>query len=179
MRISDWSSDVCSSDLTYPAADGVSIPAYLTLPPGKEAKNLPAIVLPHGGPAARDEWGFDWLSQYLASLGYAVLQPNYRGSAGYGADWLAKNGFQSWRTSVGDVTAGGKWLASQGIADPDRLATLGWSYGGYAALQSSVVAPDLFKAVVALAPFPAMGLLSTGARFSTTTNIENGREAGR
>src|SRR3546814_12165466 len=78
MRISDWSSDVCSSDLTYPAADGVSIPAYLTLPPGKEAKNLPAIVLPHGGPAARDEWGFDWLSQYLASLGYAVLQPNYR-----------------------------------------------------------------------------------------------------
>lgn len=157
--------------IAYPAADGVSIPAYLTLPPGKEAKNLPAIVLPHGGPAARDEWGFDWLSQYLASLGYAVLQPNYRGSAGYGADWLAENGFQSWRTSVGDVTAGGKWLASQGVADPERLAILGWSYGGYAALQSSVVAPDLFKAVVAIAPVTDLGLLKTDARFYTNSSI--------
>src|SRR5262249_21739608 len=75
--------------ITYPAADGVSIPAYLTLPPGLEsAKGLPAIVLPHGGPSARDEWGFDWLSQFFAARGYAVLQPNFRGSSGYGDAWF-------------------------------------------------------------------------------------------
>jgi acetyl esterase/lipase len=156
--------------ISYPSSDGVSIPAYL-LPPGKEAKSLPAIVLPHGGPSARDEWGFDWLSQYLASLGYAVIQPNYRGSAGYGEAWLDKNGFQSWRTSIGDVTAAGKWLVIQGIADPDRLAILGWSYGGYAALQSSVVAPDLFKAVVAIAPVTDLELLKTDARHYTNSSI--------
>ncbi|PWG03318.1 S9 family peptidase [Sphingosinicella humi] len=158
--------------VSYPAGDGVSIPAYLTLPPGKEgSKNLPAIVLPHGGPQARDEWGFDWLSQYLASLGYAVIQPNYRGSAGYGEEWLAKNGYQGWRTSIGDVTAAGKWLVSQGIADPKRLAILGWSYGGYAALQSSVIAPDLFKAVVAIAPVTDLGMLKTERKDYTNARI--------
>jgi dienelactone hydrolase len=138
--------------VTYPSSDGVSIPAYLTLPPGREGRNLPAVLLPHGGPASRDEWGFDWLAQYLANLGYAVLQPNYRGSAGYGDRWLQQNGFRSWRTSIGDITAGARWLASQGIADSDRLAILGWSYGGYAALQAGVSEPGLFKAIVAIAP---------------------------
>ncbi|SMF61280.1 S9 family peptidase [Allosphingosinicella indica] len=138
--------------VSYPASDGTMVPAYLTVPAGKEAKNLPAIVLPHGGPSARDEWGFDWLSQFLAAKGYAVLQPNYRGSSGYGDEWLAQNGFRSWRTSIGDITAGAKWLGSEGIAAPGKLAILGWSYGGYAALQSSVVEPDLYKAVVAIAP---------------------------
>ena len=93
-------------------------------------------ILPHGGPASRDEWGFDWLAQYLAHQGYAVLQPNYRGSAGYGDQWLQQNGFRGWRTSIGDITAGARWLAAQGIADPNRMAILGWSYGGYAALQA-------------------------------------------
>ena len=138
--------------ITYPAADGTSIPAYLTLPPGGGERNLPAVVLPHGGPASRDEWGFDWLAQYLANQGYAVLQPNYRGSAGYGDQWLQQNGFRSWRTSIGDITAGAHWLASQGIADSNRLAILGWSYGGYAALQAGVTEPGLFKAIVAIAP---------------------------
>ena len=138
--------------LTYPAADGTPIPAYLTLPPGSDGRNLPAIVLPHGGPQARDEWGFDWLPQYLAHLGYAVLQANYRGSDGYGQQWLQQNGFRGWRTSIGDITAGGRWLAAQGIADPQRLAILGWSYGGYAALQSGVTEPNLFRAIVAIAP---------------------------
>ena len=138
--------------VTYPGPDGVPVPAYLTLPPGREARGLPAIVLPHGGPEARDEWGFDWLAQFVANRGYAVLQPNYRGSAGYGDAWLARNGFQGWRTSIGDITAGARWLAAQGIADPGRMGILGWSYGGYAALQAGVTEPGLFRAIVAIAP---------------------------
>jgi dipeptidyl aminopeptidase/acylaminoacyl peptidase len=138
--------------VTYPAADGVQVPAYLTLPPGREARGLPTVILPHGGPSSRDEWGFDWLAQYLAHQGYAVLQPNYRGSAGYGDAWLKQNGFQGWRTSIGDITAGARWLAAQGIGDPRRTAILGWSYGGYAALQAGVTEPSLFRAIVAIAP---------------------------
>ncbi|MBS0503041.1 MAG: S9 family peptidase [Proteobacteria bacterium] len=134
------------------ASDGTLVPAYLTLPPGSSGKNLPAIVMPHGGPQARDEWGFDWLAQYYANRGFAVLQPNFRGSYGYGDDWFKENGFKSWKIAIGDVTDSGRWLVSQGIADPSKLAILGWSYGGYAALQSGVVAPDLFKAIVAIAP---------------------------
>ena len=138
--------------VTYKAADGTQVPAYLTLPPGTEGKNLPAIVMPHGGPGARDEWGFDWLSQYFAHRGFAVLQPNFRGSSGYGEAWFEKNGFQSWRTAIGDVNDAGRWLNAQGVAAPGKLAIVGWSYGGYAALQSSVLDPDLFKAIVAVAP---------------------------
>jgi dipeptidyl aminopeptidase/acylaminoacyl peptidase len=137
--------------VTYNAADGTPIPAYLTLPAGG-GKAVGAIVMPHGGPAARDEGGFDWLAQFFAARGYAVLQPNFRGSAGYGEAWFEKNGFQSWRTAIGDVTDGGRWLLSEHIAPEGKLAIVGWSYGGYAALQSSVVTPDLFKAVVAIAP---------------------------
>lgn len=151
--------------------DGVTVPAYLTLPPGKEAKNLPAVVLPHGGPASRDQWGFDWLAQYLASRGYAVLQPEYRGSAGYGDAWLLQNGFKSWRTSIGDITASAKWLASQGIADPNRLAVVGWSYGGYAALQSAAIEPGLFKAVVAIAPVTDLDMLKQEATAYTNAQV--------
>lgn len=138
--------------ITYPAADGTMIPGYLTLPAGSDGKNLPAIVMPHGGPAARDEWNFDWLPQFFAARGYAVLQPNYRGSTGYGDGWFQKNGFQSWRTAMNDIADGGRWLTKQGIAAPGKLAIVGWSYGGYAALQVSAVDADLFKAVVAVAP---------------------------
>jgi dipeptidyl aminopeptidase/acylaminoacyl peptidase len=134
------------------ASDGTLVPGYLTLPPGSDGKRLPAIVMPHGGPGARDEWGFDWLSQYYANRGFAVLQPNFRGSSGYGDAWFEKNGFQSWKTAIGDVTDAGRWLVSEGIADPAKLAIVGWSYGGYAALQSAVIEPDLFKAVIAIAP---------------------------
>jgi dipeptidyl aminopeptidase/acylaminoacyl peptidase len=141
------------------AADGTIIPAFLTLPPGSSGKGLPAIVMPHGGPEARDEWGFDWYAQYYANRGFAVLQPNFRGSSGYGDAWFQKNGFQGWRTAIGDVVDSGKWLVTQGIADPNRLGIVGWSYGGYAALQSGVVAPDLFKSIVAVAPVTDLGML--------------------
>jgi dipeptidyl aminopeptidase/acylaminoacyl peptidase len=152
--------------ITYPASDGTPIPAYLTLPPGKEdAKNLPAIVLPHGGPSARDEWGFDWLPQFFAARGFAVLQPNFRGSSGYGDAWFEKNGFRSWPIAIGDVSDGGRWLVREGIADPSRLAIVGWSYGGYAALQSAVVDPALFKAVVAIAPVTDLAALKEEHRY--------------
>jgi len=150
--------------VSYPAADGTLVPAYLTLPPGSNGRNLPAIVLPHGGPSARDEWGFDWLSQYYAHQGYAVIQPNFRGSAGYGDAWFEQNGFQSWRTAIGDVSDAGRWLVKEGIADPSRLGIVGWSYGGYAALQSAVVNPDLFKAVVAIAPVTDLAALKLESR---------------
>lgn len=150
--------------MDYPAADGTRVPGYLTLPPGKDSiAGLPAIVLPHGGPSARDEWGFDWLSQFFALRGYAVLQPNFRGSAGYGDAWLQQNGFKSWRIAIGDVVDAGRWLLREG-ADPQRLAILGWSYGGYAALQSAVVEPDLFKAVVAIAPVTDLSTLAEETR---------------
>ena len=152
-------------------ADGTMIPAYLTLPVGSAPKNLPAVVLPHGGPCSRDEWGFDWLAQFLAARGYAVLQPNYRGSAGFGDAWLAENGFKSWRTSIGDVTASAKWLASEGIADPSRIAIVGWSYGGYAALQSAAVEPKLFKAVAAIAPVTDLAMLKREYSNYTTGRV--------
>jgi dipeptidyl aminopeptidase/acylaminoacyl peptidase len=150
--------------ISYPAADGTQVPAYLTLPPNGPTKNLPAIVLPHGGPGARDEWGFDWLAQFFAARGFAVIQPNFRGSAGYGEAWYQKNGFQSWKIAMNDVNDAGRWLASQGIAAPGKLAILGWSYGGYAALQSSALDPDLFKAIVAIAPVTDLGMLREEAR---------------
>jgi dipeptidyl aminopeptidase/acylaminoacyl peptidase len=146
--------------VSFSATDGTSVPAYLTLPPGAASpKGLPAIVLPHGGPSARDHWGFSWLAQFYASRGFAVLQPNFRGSAGYGDNWFQKNGFRSWKLAIGDVLDGGRWLVAQGIADPARLAAVGWSYGGYAALQSAVADPSVFKAVVAIAPVTDLAAL--------------------
>jgi len=148
----------------YRAADGTMVPAYLTLPPDGAGKGLPAIVMPHGGPGSRDEWGFDWLAQYYAMRGYAVLQPNFRGSTGYGDKWFQNNGFRSWPIAIGDVLDGGRWLVSEGIADPARLAIVGWSYGGYAALQSAVVDPTLFKAVIAIAPVTELARLKEERR---------------
>jgi dipeptidyl aminopeptidase/acylaminoacyl peptidase len=151
------------------SADGVNI-RLLTLPPGS-GRNCRRSCL-HGGPEARDEWGFDWLAQYFAQLGYAVLQPNYRGSGGFGDEWLQRNGFQGWRTSIGDISAGARWLAAQGIGDPNRMAIVGWSYGGYAALQSGVTDPNLFKAIVAIAPVTDLQQLKDDYRyFASRRNI--------
>jgi pimeloyl-ACP methyl ester carboxylesterase len=158
--------------ITYTAGDGTRIPAYLTLPPGvTSAKRLPAIVMPHGGPEARDEWGFDWMVQFYAQRGFAVLQPNFRGSAGYGTAWMHENGFQSWKIAIGDVNDAGRWLVEQGIADPSALAVVGWSYGGYAALQAGVTAPDVFKAIVAIAPVTDLDLVREDARHFTNFKL--------
>lgn len=159
--------------VTIPASDGVQIPAYLTLPPGRDGKGLPAVVLPHGGPSSRDEWGFDWLAQFLAARGYAVLQPQYRGSAGYGDEWLNENGFKNWRTSMSDIAASARWLSTQGIADPNRVAIVGWSYGGYAALLEAATDPSLYKAVVAIAPVTDLVLLKQDhSRFTSARIVE-------
>jgi acetyl esterase/lipase len=159
--------------IRFPAADGTSIPGYLTLPPGSAGKHLPAIVMPHGGPGSRDEWGFDWWAQYFVARGFAVLQPNFRGSTGYGTDWFQKNGFQSWRVAIGDVNDAGRWLIAQGIADPARLAIVGWSYGGYAALQSAVLDPKLYKAIIAVAPVTDLEMLKgESAAYTNHLNVE-------
>ncbi|PXW79325.1 dipeptidyl aminopeptidase/acylaminoacyl peptidase [Blastomonas natatoria] len=150
--------------ITYPARDGTMVPGYLTLPPGKaDMKGLPAIVMPHGGPESRDTWRFDWMVQFFAQSGYAVIQPNFRGSAGYGEQWFQENGFKSWKTAIGDVNDAGHWMVSNG-ADPKKLAIFGWSYGGYAALQSNVMEPDLFKAVIAVAPVTDLDRLKADRR---------------
>ena len=138
--------------ITYTARDGVKVPGYMSIPAGSDGKNMPAIVMPHGGPGARDSWGFDWLVQFFTAEGYVVLQPNFRGSTGYGQEWFQENGIRSWEIAISDVEDAGKWLISQGIANPEKLAIAGWSYGGYAALQSAVHDPDLFKAAIAIAP---------------------------
>ncbi len=159
--------------IKYPAADGTMIPAYLTLPPGVPAKQLLAIIMPHGGPSDRDIGSYDWLVQYYVQLGYAVLQPNYRGSSGYGEAWYRNNGFKSWATAIGDVNDGARWLVAQGIANKDKLAIVGWSYGGYAALQANVLDPGLYKAAVAIAPVTDLeGLRSKALRFTNYNQVD-------
>ena len=109
----------------YRARDGLEIPAYLTLPPGREQKALPLVLLPHGGPHVRDTWEFDYWVQFLANRGYAVLQPNYRGSSGYGKDFLAK-GFGQWGAAMqDDLTDGVSWLVAEGTVDPKRVCIMG------------------------------------------------------
>jgi len=136
----------------YKARDGVAIPAYLTLPPGKTPKNLPVVVLPHGGPMARDDMNFDWESQFLANRGYAVLRPNFRGSSGYGTQF-AEAGYGQWGLKMqDDITDGVKKLIADGIADPKRICIVGGSYGGYAALAGAAFTPDLYACAAAWAP---------------------------
>jgi dipeptidyl aminopeptidase/acylaminoacyl peptidase len=134
--------------ITYRARDGLEIPGYLTLPVGKPARNLACIVNPHGGPWARDSWGFNPEVQFLANRGYCVLQMNFRGSTGYGRKfWEAS--FKQWGLAMqDDVSDGVKWLVDQGIADPKRIGIYGASYGGYATLSGVTKTPELYAAAV-------------------------------
>jgi dienelactone hydrolase len=137
--------------VSYKARDGLEIPAYLTLPIGRTDKNLPLIIFPHGGPSARDYLGYDEDVQFLANRGYAVLQPNYRGSSGYGFDF-AKRGEGQWGLAMqDDVTDGVKWLVAQGVVDAKRVCIMGASYGGYAAMTGMVRDPDLYRCAVSFA----------------------------
>lgn len=136
------------------ARDGVPIPSVLTLPPKAKMKgNHPTIIMPHGGPEAYDAVGFDWMAQYFANRGYAVLQPNFRGSDGFGAAY-EKAGHGEWGRGVmqNDVTDVTKSLIKAGITDPERVCIIGASYGGYSALAGGAFTPDLFKCVAAIAP---------------------------
>lgn len=131
-----------------PARDGLELPGYLTLPPGMEPKNLPAVLYVHGGPWARDRWGFDGTAQFFANRGYAVLQVNFRGSTGYGREFWEKS-FKQWGKAMqDDLTDSARWLVGQGIADPERIAIYGGSYGGYAALAGMALTPGVYAAGV-------------------------------
>ncbi len=146
----------------YESSDGLEIPAYLTLPKGVEPKSLPVIVMPHGGPWARDNWGYDSDAQFLANRGYAVLMPNFRGSTGYGKSFL-NAGNRAWGDKMqDDVTWGVKYLVAQGIADPKRVGIMGGSYGGYATLAGVAFTPDVYSAAVAIvAPSNLITLLNS------------------
>jgi dipeptidyl aminopeptidase/acylaminoacyl peptidase len=134
--------------VTYKSSDGLEIPAYLTLPKGIPAKNLPTLVIPHGGPWGRDLWGYNPLAQFFANRGYAVLMPNFRGSTGYGRKFLDAGNLEWGRKMQDDVTWGVKYLVAEGIADPKRVGILGGSYGGYATLAGVAFTPDLYAAAV-------------------------------
>jgi dipeptidyl aminopeptidase/acylaminoacyl peptidase len=135
--------------VSYVARDGLTIHGYLTVPRGLEGKKVPLVVHPHGGPfGVRDTWGYDNDAQFLASRGYAVLQPNYRGSGGYGREFINRGRHQWGRAMQDDLTDGVNWAIAQGIADPDRVAIYGASYGGYAALIGAMLTPDLYCCAV-------------------------------
>ncbi len=144
----DWVAE--KTYIQYPAADGLSIPAWVTLPPRREAKNCPLVVLPHGGPEAVDEAEFDWISQAIASRGYVVLQPNYRGSAGYGKDYTARGYGEFGRKMQSDLSDGVSYLAKMGMVDPKRVAITGGSYGGYAALAGVSLQKGVYNCSVSL-----------------------------
>ncbi|HWF90039.1 MAG TPA: alpha/beta fold hydrolase [Pyrinomonadaceae bacterium] len=134
----------------YPSSDGLEVPAYLTLPKGVDAKNLPAVIVPHGGPWYRDSWGYNAFAQFLANRGYAVLQPNFRGSTGYGKKFIDAGNKQWGDKMQDDVTWGAKYLIAQGIADPKRVGIMGGSYGGYATLAGVAFTPDVYAAGVSI-----------------------------
>ena len=134
--------------ISYPSSDGLGIPAYLTIPRGFGDTHLPVVVFPHGGPWARDYWGFSTWVQFLANRGYAVLQPNFRGSTGFGKAFLNAGNNEWGDLMQDDITWGVKYLVEQGIADPDRVAIFGISYGGYATLAGLAFTPELYAAGV-------------------------------
>lgn len=150
-EVSPWLKEDQMADMkpiTFVTRDGQILNGYLTLPKGKDPKNLPVVINPHGGPWARDNWGFNPEVQFLANRGYAVLQINFRGSTGYGRQFWEMS-FKQWGlTMQDDITDGVNYLIKEGIADPKRVAIYGASYGGYATLAGITYTPDLYAAAV-------------------------------
>jgi dipeptidyl aminopeptidase/acylaminoacyl peptidase len=150
----------------YVARDSLALSSYLTLPKGREAKALALVVYPHGGPNARDYWGFDPTVQFLAGMGYAVLQPQFRGSTGYGDD-LYRRGFRQWGLSMqDDITDGVMSLVKQGVVDPKRVCIMGASYGGYATMMGLAKDPDLYRCGVNLLGVTNLHYMFTEGRWS-------------
>lgn len=160
----------------YKAADGLAMTGYLTLPPGKDPKKLPLVVLPHGGPQGRDSIGFDWWSQAMASRGYAVFQPQFRGSTGFGNAFIEAGHGQIGRKMQTDISDGVKVLARTGMIDPKRACIVGASYGGYAALAGVTLEQGLYRCAVAVAPVADWGrmmsidAITTGGSKGTTVS---------
>ncbi|HAV63613.1 MAG TPA: hypothetical protein DCY13_14760, partial [Verrucomicrobiales bacterium] len=146
-----WAEMAPMKAIEFEARDGRTIPGYLTLPPGRGGTNLPFVVLPHGGPWARDYLKFSDEGQFLASRGYAVLQVNFRGSTGYGGEFMAA-GFKEWGGTIQhDITDGVRWVIAEGIADAGRIAIMGWSFGGYSAMWGLINEPELYRCGINLA----------------------------
>ncbi len=163
--------------IRYESYDGTSIQAFVTLPKDLEPQGLPAIVYPHGGPISFDSDGFDHWAQLFANRGYAVIQMNFRGSAGFGYDFMAA-GFQNWGLEMqGDVADATRWLIDNGIADPERICIVGGSYGGYAALMGAATTPELYRCAISFAGVTDLAaLLTTSRRYanSKVTEIQLG-----
>jgi dipeptidyl aminopeptidase/acylaminoacyl peptidase len=137
----------------YAARDGMTIPALVTAQEGvRENGNAPLVVLPHGGPEAHDTYGFDWIAQYFASRGYVVLQPQFRGSDGFGHHHVVAGEGEWGRKMQSDIDDGVRFLIDAGVADPERVCIVGASYGGYAALAAGAFSPHMYKCVAAIAP---------------------------
>ncbi len=131
--------------ISYKSSDGLEIRGYLTVPQGANAKNLPVVILVHGGPKGpRDHWGYNALVQFLANRGYAVMQPNFRASGGYGKSFMNAGDLQWGKLMQDDITWGVKYLIDEGIADKDKIAIMGGSYGGYATLAGLAFTPELY-----------------------------------
>jgi dipeptidyl aminopeptidase/acylaminoacyl peptidase len=143
--------------LRYAARDGLSIPAYLTMPLGRPERSLPLIVMPHGGPFIRDKWTYDPWAQFLANRGYAVLQPNFRGSTGYGKAHVEAASGQFGRRMQDDLDDGVRRLAAEGIVDPKRVCIMGASYGGYAAMWAAVRNPETYRCAISFAGISDVG----------------------
>ncbi|WP_448249525.1 alpha/beta hydrolase family protein [Thalassotalea agariperforans] len=157
--------------ISYLARDGLKIEGFLTYPQGNKKENLPTIIFPHGGPISYDDGGFDYWTQFFANKGYAVLQMNFRGSSGYGFNFM-QQGLAAWGQAMqDDVEDGTRWLIKEGIANKDKICIIGASYGGYAALMGAIKTPELYQCVVSFAGVTDVEALVKAHRSYTNYDI--------